>query len=734
MNHEDLMDEGRQVFAVESRELLQQMEDSLLHLESEPGDAESINSLFRAAHTIKGSAGLFAFDAIVAFTHVVESVLDRVRDGEVALDETLMGLLLPCCDHIGILVTEAIEDGRQPRPDLAAAGQELLTRLSVYLGAVASGAIASVSSGEGEGREGGEVRGRAADCVASDAWHISLRFGADVLRNGMDPLSFLQYLGTMGRIARIVTVSDRLPADECFDPESCYLGFEIRFESDAGKEAIEDVFDFVRSDCAIHVLPPHSRVRAYAELIAALPEPRERLGEILVECGALTGTELAGVLGARDAGGDAARAGDTLDEAGNAQPEVVDAALGKQRKIRAQRAEEGRFIRVEADKLDRLITLVGELVIAGAGTHLLAQRGEDSVLQESAAHLNHLTEEIRDEALRLRMVQIGETFNRFHRVVRDISRELGKDIGLSVSGADTELDKSVVERIGDPLMHLVRNSMDHGLEPTEQRVAAGKPARGQIALNAYHDSGSIVIEVSDDGRGLDRDRILAKARERGLVKADHSPAEEEIDNLIFAPGFSTAEQVTNLSGRGVGMDVVRSNIEALRGSVGISSSKGRGTTVSIRLPLTLAIIDGFLVEAGGATYVIPLDMIVECVELPADRLQGGDFLNVRGKVLPYLRLRDLFGIDGDRPVRESVVVVRYGQMRAGIVVDRLLGEAQTVIKPLGKLFSGLKGISGSSILGTGEVALILDVAALVQRAGNAAAVMPAPARPAAAVH
>ena len=722
MNHKDLMDEGRQVFAVESRELLQQMEDSLLHLEAEPGDAESVNSLFRAAHTIKGSAGLFAFDAIVDFTHVVESVLDRVRNGEVALDEALMGLLLPCCDHIGTLVTEAIEDGRQPRPDLAAAGQELLTGLSVYLEAGTPNAMASAPPVAEAG-----VQRVGVDGIASDAWHISLRFGADVLRNGMDPLSFLQYLGTLGQVTGIVTVCDKLPADEGFDPESCYLGFEIRFESDADKKAIEDVFDFARSDCDIHILPPHSRVGAYAELIEALPESRERLGEILVECGALTGTELAEALGTQDAGGDAARLGDILVEAGDVRREVVEAALGKQQKIRAQRAEEGRFIRVEADKLDRLITLVGELVIAGAGTHLLAQRGEDGVLQESAAHLNHLTEEIRDEALRLRMVQIGETFNRFHRVVRDISRELGKDIGLAISGADTELDKSVVEKIGDPLMHLVRNSMDHGLEPAAERVAAGKPARGQIALNAFHDSGSIVIEVSDDGRGLDRDRILAKARERGLVRADQSPSAEEIDNLIFAPGFSTAEQVTNLSGRGVGMDVVRSNIEALRGSVGISSSKGRGTTVSIRLPLTLAIIDGFLVEAGGATYVIPLDMIVECVELPADR-PGDNYLNVRCKLLPYLRLRDLFGLAGDRPVRESVVVVRYGQLRAGIVVDRLLGEAQTVIKPLGRLFGGLKGISGSSILGTGEVALILDVAALVQRAASTAADLAEPAR------
>ncbi|GAB1458932.1 hypothetical protein MASR2M50_07060 [Thauera sp.] len=315
------------------------------------------------------------------------------------------------------------------------------------------------------------------------------------------------------------------------------------------------------------------------------------------------------------------------------------------------------------------------------------------------------------------MVQIGETFNRFNRVVRDTSREMGKDIELAISGGETELDKSMVEKIGDPLMHLVRNAMDHGLEQPALREANGKPARGRLELNAFHDSGSIVIEVVDDGAGLNRDRILAKAIERGLVQAGQTLSDAEIYNLIFEPGFSTAEKVTNISGRGVGMDVVRRNIQSLRGSVDVRSEPGQGSRFAIRLPLTLAIIDGFLVGVGDAAYVIPLDSVVECIELSADASER-DYVNLRGEVLPLVRLRQLFAMSGEAPPRQNVVVVQYAGTKSGIVVDQLLGEFQTVIKPLGSIFRNIKGIGGSTILGSGEVALILDVQALVQRCAN----------------
>jgi two-component system chemotaxis sensor kinase CheA len=337
---------------------------------------------------------------------------------------------------------------------------------------------------------------------------------------------------------------------------------------------------------------------------------------------------------------------------------------------------------------------------------------------EATSVLSRLVESIRDSALQLRMVQIGETFNRFHRVARDVSKELGKDIELVINGAETELDKSVVEKIGDPLMHLVRNAMDHGIEPAAVRAAKGKPVKGRVELNAFHDSGSIVIEVVDDGGGLNKERIEAKALEKGIIQPGQTLSDAEIVNLIFEAGFSTVEKVTNLSGRGVGMDVVRKNITALRGTVHVETEPDAGSRFTIRLPLTLAIIDGFLTGVGKASYVIPLDMVVECIEL-AGTSEERDYLNLRGEVLPFVRLRELFEAPGEAPARENVVVVQYAGKKAGIVVDQLLGEFQTVIKPLGTLFRHMRGIGGSTILGSGEVALILDVQALVSRCAKA---------------
>jgi two-component system chemotaxis sensor kinase CheA len=406
-------------------------------------------------------------------------------------------------------------------------------------------------------------------------------------------------------------------------------------------------------------------------------------------------------------------------EQGVVQPELIDAALGKQKIAREHKAQESKLIRIQADKLDQLINLVGEMVIAGAATSLIAQHTDDSALHEATSTLSRLVEEIRDSALQLRMVQIGETFSRFNRVVRDVSHEIGKEIGLEIMGAETELDKSVVEKIGDPLMHLVRNAIDHGIETAELRIKRGKPAKGTLRLNAYHESGSIVVEVDDDGGGLNRARILAKALERGLVTAKQALSDREVFGLIFEAGFSTAEAVTSLSGRGVGMDVVRRNIEALRGTVQIDSIEGVGTTVKIRLPLTLAIIDGFLMGVGGSSYVVPLDMVMECIELnDAERqeIRERNYINLRGTVLPFIRLRDQFSERSKPARRENVVVVQYAGQRAGLVVDELMGEFQTVIKPLGKLFENLKCIGGSTILGSGEVALILDVPMLIQRA------------------
>ncbi|MEW5770070.1 MAG: chemotaxis protein CheA [Pseudomonadota bacterium] len=716
------MDELQQAFAQESGEQLEHIEDTLLLLEKNPDDREAVNALFRYAHTIKGAAGVVECGFIVEFTHVVENVLDELRDGAIAVTPDLIALLLNCKDHIGALLGVFVDGAESPDEELLARGGRLTERLRAFLPASAS-LPATTPDADVEVSGGGPV--------GTDCWHISIRFGTGVLRSGMDPLSFLRYLATLGEIVHLTTLCDSLPLGDEKDPESCYLGLEIDFNTTVDKARIEKVFEFVRDDCLLRILPPHSKLGEYLQLIESLPEDNMRLGEILLKTGVLTEQELAEGLRMQalnqppaDEAAPPPPLGEILVERQVVQKELVEAAVAKQAQVSEKKALEAKLVRVHADKLDKLINLVGELVIAGAGAQMLALRCGDGTLQEATSLISRLVEEIRDGALKLRMVQIGETFNRFHRVVRDVSRELGKEIELVITGAETELDKTVVEKIGDPLMHLVRNAMDHGLERPETRVQRGKPARGTLRLNAYHDSGSIVIEVSDDGGGLNRDKILAKAIERGIVSAEQSLSDREIYQLIFEPGFSTADQVSNLSGRGVGMDVVRKNIESLRGTIELDSTPGEGATVRIRLPLTLAIIDGFLVGVSGASYVIPLDMVLECVELSeADRRMAHQrsYINLRGEVLPFVRLRDHFEHEGAMAKRENIVVVHYAGQKAGIVVDELLGEFQTVIKPLGRLFAHLKGISGSTILGSGEVALILDVPALIQRAaGNEA--------------
>ena len=706
------LDAALETFVIESRELLVGMEDALLAIEQAQEKDELVNAIFRAAHTIKGSAGLFGLDHIVAFTHVVESALDQVRAGKLKITDPLIVLLLSCCDHITALI-EAVAAGRtEPDASTQAQGVPLLAQLRTYLAAPA--AATSVGTQITTGTTPGiDPIARIEGQHGVDHWHISLRFGPDVLRNGMDPLSFIRYLQTLGTIVGIATLADAIPAAELMEPETCYLGFEIALQSDADKATIENVFEFVRDDCRLRILPPHSLVSDYILLINEQSGDVARLGEMLVRCGTLTAQELDGALNSQ-ADTPAKPIGTILVEQGSVQPEVVEAALQKQKQAKELGSSESRTIRVDAEKLDQLINLVGELIIVGAGVNLIAARAKIADLQEATSKLSGLVEEVRDSALQLRMVKIGATYNLFQRVVHDVSRDLGKDVALVIKGEDTELDKTVVEKIGDPLMHLVRNSMDHGIESAELRVQRGKPAQGTLTLNAYHDSGSIVISVQDDGGGLKRERILAKAIERGLVEPGHHLSDSEVYALIFEPGFSTAEKISNLSGRGVGLDVVKRNITALRGTVSIASSEGVGTTVTVRLPLTLAIIDGFLVEVGKSVFAIPLDMVEECVAYSAE--PGHDYTNLRGQVLPFIRLRELFAVSEPLSRRENIVVLKHAGQKAGLVVDTLLGEFQTVIKPLAKMFNQVKCVSGSTILGSGEVALILDVPQLVQQA------------------
>lgn len=719
------MESALQTFYAEAEELLHNMEAALLRLENGEADNETMNEIFRAAHTIKGSAGLFGLHAIVGFTHVVENLLDRARAGTVIIDTHLQGVLLRCRDHMAALVAD-VANGRESTPDLLQSGDLLLRELMTYLEAPRSDAVAADAS-EME-------QAAAADAHAdadippgrTDTWHLSLRLGPDVLRNGMDPLSFIRFLGTLGEITQLVTLDDHLPEPETFDAETLYLAFEIDLRTDAGRAEIEDVFTFVRDDSDIRILPPYTKVEEYIQLIHSLPEGNQRLGEILIQSGALTRDSLERALTTQAIINQQEQKpqllGEILADQQAIPNEVVTAALERQKKSPERKpAAEARTIRVDAEKLDHLINLIGELVISRQRVDLLAAQTGSAPLLEAVAALGGFTEHIRDAALTLRMVQIGDTFQRFRRIVRDTAHELGKSIDLEISGAETELDRSMVEKLTDPLTHIVRNALDHGIESVEQRRERGKSDTGTLRLSAYHDAGNIVIEISDDGGGLNVEKIRAKAVANGLIDPNLELSSYDLHQLIFHPGLSTAEKVTDLSGRGVGMDVVKRNIEALQGGIDIESTPGEGTLFRIRLPLTLAIIDGFHVAARNTQFIIPQTTVLECMDLASlPAVKGRNCVNLRGEPIPFIRLSDIFALApatfAVQDVREKLVVVQFGNERAGIVVEHLYGEVQTVVKPLSPIFQALKGVGGSSLLGSGDIAFILDIPQLIELA------------------
>ncbi|UFH50056.1 chemotaxis protein CheA [Pseudomonas sp. KNUC1026] len=681
------LDAALQTFIAEARELLQEMEQALLRLEGEPGDGQAMDAVFRAAHTIKGSAGLFGLDALVSFAHVVEDLLDRLRGGSLSVNRERIALMLACNDHLGTLLEQVAVRRNAPTEAMQATETELRERL--------------LASGAGSASAAAATAAAPASPSAERLWHVSARFGQDTFRHGMDPLSFLRYLDSLGERQALLIDDHAIATAQEFDPETCLLGFHLRLRADCEASVLRDAFAFVEEESDIAIFDLASQANEFNQWLSQWPAERaqwlsEGLGEVVVQQAPPAPAS------------PSADAQEAAEPAAAAKPAAAPVAAGSD----SRQA----WVRVRADKLETLINLAGELVTAGAGARLLAEQSADEPLIEASTAISNLVEAVLESTLAMRMVPIGETFNRFHRTVRDVSQALGKDIELVVSGGDTELDKALVEQLSDPLMHLLRNAMDHGIEAPEQRLAAGKPARGRLQLNAFHDAGNIVVELSDDGAGLNRERILAKARERGLVGASE-PADRELLALIFEPGFSTAASVTNLSGRGVGMDVVKRNITGLRGHIELLSPPGQGTTVRIRLPLTLAMIDGLLVEAAGSSYVLPLGMVRECMEIrPEQRQQvrAKGHVDLRGEVLPVVFLRDHFGLQGCAPKRENIVVIQAQGIKAGLVVDDLLGEYQTVIKPLGPMFSGVKGISGSSVLGSGVVALILDAPALLK--------------------
>ena len=680
---QDFIAAAMPAFISEAAEQIEAIETLLLELEEQPENRELLDSLFRCAHTVKGSAGIFGMNRVVDFTHHVETLLDKMRDGDIALTPQISTLLLQCNDQIKFLVDTAADEDADTS-EIKDTRADLVVQLCAFSEGVSEASQAESADATTTLPASGTTP-KTVDTGGLRIWSIAARFGQDTFRNGMDPLSIARYLATLGRIVSVRCGSDAIPALATLDPESCFISFFMDLETAAPREEIEGAFSFAADDCELDIAAPETAGQKMARAIEELPET-PRLGEMLVQVGAVSQVDLDKLLSnqARTSSMSAkSKIGDLLEAQAGVPPEAVAAALGKQQKMRDNAPSEERYIRVQADRLDAVINLLGELVIAGAGATLLARETRNISLIEANLHMNSLIEEIRNGTLGLRMVPVGETFSRFRRVVRDTASSLGKEVNFEIVGGDAELDKSMVEKIADPLMHLVRNSLDHGLEPPQERLAAGKASSGKLTLSAKHETGAILIRIEDDGRGINKERVLQRAWNRGLIEQGVVPSDDTINMMIFEPGFSTAEQVTNLSGRGVGMDVVRRNIEALRGSIKLNNDPGQGLQVDIRLPLTLAIIDGFMVGVGKSKFVLPLESVVEVIEA-ADKntkvdAAGRHCLTLRGQVLPVVRLRSLYSVESNMPERVSVVVVNSTRGKYGIEVEVLLGQQQTVI-------------------------------------------------------
>jgi two-component system chemotaxis sensor kinase CheA len=683
-----------ETFKDEALELIQELEAALLELEEAPEDSSHIDRVFRALHTLKGSGGLAGFDNVAGFCHEAETVFEQVRSGERKVDEKLVSLTLSAQDHLkGMIMAEF---GAAPVDDdltaeLVAAFQALMPFRHDAIQTVSTAVMATPTD--------------------QATFRIRFRPMPNLFLQGVQPHFLLGELQRLGE-ALVVAQLDAVPELDELNPEECRVYWDVLLTTDQDEDAIRDVFIFVEDDCELMI----QKIDDGSQLDQ--PEDYKRLGEILVERGDLTEEDLARFLKEKK------RLGEALVEEGAVDDIKVQSALAEQERVQALRRERKandamESIRVKSDRLDKLVNLVGEMVTVQARLSQFANSRIDADLLSVAEEVERLTWDLRDQVLTIRMLPIGGTFTRFKRLIRDLGSELGKDVLLVSEGGETELDKTVIDQLNDPLVHLVRNSIGHGIESPAVRQAIGKPGKGRITLSAKHSGANVVLTVADDGAGLDVERIRAKAIEKGLVSEQAELSEREVYALIFEPGFSTAQEISSVSGRGVGMDVVRQAIDALRGSIEVRSEEGKGTTFSIKLPLTLAIIDGLLIDIGADHYVLPLSAVEECIELTrdaAEQAHGRNLVKIRGEIVPYVRLRDEFKIKSERPEIEQIVIVNLEGLRVGFVVDHVVGEHQTVIKNLGRMYQDVNGVSGATILGDGRVALILDLPQLANRA------------------
>ncbi len=680
-------------FFTESSEHVETMESGLLALEQRPQDLDLLNRIFRAAHSIKGNAGMFNFSAIGALTHKMENVLDLLRNEQMPVTPNVIDVLLRSLDGLKTLLN-------------AAQGGDAADEAAIQ---AVEGELEACQQGDAPLKVDGPVEDVPPKTNPSSQtpwrlikidWHPL----PELFQRGLDPSQLFKELHELGMVRALEVRTENIPPLEAMDPERCYLSWGVELETDVPLETVEAVFDFVRDGSQLTI----------TDCAPAQKTSYKKVGEILLEEGVVTSDQVAESLAKQKP------LGQILVDDKKVTPKQLNQALQKQQQLKKS---EQASIRVDTEKIDKLINLVGELVITQS---MITDLGEKftidqlSVLQERIVQLERNTRELQERVMSIRMMPIGSAFHRFPRLVRDLAGKSGKHIQLVMSGEETELDKTLIEAIGDPLTHLVRNSADHGLETPDERLAEGKPERGTIRLHAYHDGGNICIAVEDDGRGLNREKIVAKAIERGVIADGFTMSDEEVYQLIFRPGFSTAETITDVSGRGVGMDVVKRNIEGLGGSVSIQSTPGKGSCLTLKLPLTLAIIDGMTVRVGEDNYIIPLITVTESIRpKPTDlqRIVGkGEVVNLRGEWVPMVRLYEVFQVTPDYtdPAQALLVIVEAEGRRVAVLVDELTGQQQVVIKSLEQNYRKVEAISGATILGDGHVALILDVPGLAK--------------------
>ena len=688
------MDQFQKKFLEEATDIINELEDALLLLEKNPTEKEIIERVFRAMHTLKGGGSMFGFTVVSGFTHHFETLFDMVRTGKRSITKELLDLTLESVDHIKVL----LDENDQLSPPTKENNEKLIAILQKWI-------------------QGGEEKSSAAAAKADEpeeknelkTYYIYFEPKSNIFDNGTNPLYLIDDLHAIGNCKAFPNLSS-LPSFEDLDPVKCYTSWHIILATEQGANNIKDVFIFVEDDCRLDIVQLADRDLLQNKKFVTYIEEYHQKNNIL------NTEDLKNIIQSQFSV-------KSLKEKIQAVSKTPATSSSKHAQAEATIAKSNAnisSIRVNSDKLDELMSLVSELVTTQARLTLYSENSMQAELSVITEELEKISRRLRDNVFSVRLVPLESVVTRFQRLVRELSNETGKEVDFVAEGTDTELDKNSIEMLVDPILHIIRNSMDHGLESTEDRIKAGKPAKGKITLKAFYSGTNVYLHIIDDGKGIDPEKIRQKAIERGLIDAEANLSERELLEMVFLPGFSTAQKITNLSGRGVGMDVVKRKMSELRGDVELYSKIGVGTTIALKLPLTLSIIDGLLVKVESTHYVIPLSSIDKCYEFEHSKLANAvnNLIYAGTDHIPFIHLRSYFDFKEPAPKHEQVVVVEYNNMKIGLAIDKVVGEYQAVLKPLGKTFKKQDIISGASILGDGTVALVLDTNKIIYQFSN----------------